>query len=299
MRVLTLVCLGACLAFVLLTTRPVCAASSGDLVRAREAFQRGDYATAIPLLSVLLYPTPKLSSRSELSEAHLMLGVSQFETDNADEARAEFDRALRQDAGLQLDPMFVSRKAVDFFEKEKADFKRRAAAEDEKRRLAEERDAYRRALESLIVVEKRPYYVNFIPFGAGQFQNGDNGKGIFFSAAESVTGGVSMLIFGYHAVKYGFGGKVPRDEAGTVRRTQQIQIGAGIACLGLMAWGIVDSLMHYQGDTQRKADESDLPEDFRLRPRPNDNRRPRTHHSLRLVPTIAPGAVGLGLSWGF
>ncbi len=289
----------ACLAFVLVTARPARAAPSGDLVRAREAFQRGDYATAIPLLSVLLYPTPKLSSRAELSEAHLLLGVAHFETGNTDEAKAEFDRALRQDADLELDPMFVSRKAVNFFEKEKADFKRRAAAEDEKRRLAEERDAYRRALESLIVVEKRPYYVNFIPFGAGQFQNGNNGKGVFFSAAESVTGGVSLLIFGYHAVKYGFGGKVPRDEAGTVRRMQQIQIGAGIACLGFMAWGIVDSLMHYQGDTQRKADESDLPEDFRLRPRPHGDRKAPAHHSLRLVPTIAPGAVSLGLSLEF
>jgi tetratricopeptide (TPR) repeat protein len=274
------------------------AAPSADLVRAREAFQRGDYPVAIPLLNYLLYPTPRLSDRSELAEAHLLLGVAYFETGNHGEARAEFDKALRQDEGLQLDPLFVSKEAVDFFERSKDAFKKKAKEDADKRRLAEELAAYRKALANLIVIEKRPYYVNFIPFGAGQFQNGDNGKGIFFSVAQGLTGGTSAIIFGYHAIKYGFGGQVPREEASGVRRQQQIQIGAGIACLGLMAWGIVDSLMNYEPAIQRTADESLLPDDFKP-DLPRRRRGKRGPSSFRITPAPQPGGGGVVMSWEF
>lgn len=271
--------------------RPAHAAPSDDLERARAAFQRGDYATAIPLLSYLLYPSPRLSEGSELAEAHVLLGVAHFETGSRDEARTEFDRALSQDEDLRLDPLLFSAEAVGFFEERQEQFKKKAEIDAEIRRLAEQRDALRRAF----VIEKRPYYINFVPFGAGQFQNNQNGKGLFFSVAQGISGATSMAIFGYHAIKYDFNGKVPRDEAAGVRRLQQVQVAAGLTCLGLMAWGIIDSLMNYEPTTQLTADEILSP---RETSRPERKRRDGPN-SLRFLPLPTPMADGAGVSLSF
>jgi tetratricopeptide (TPR) repeat protein len=267
------------------------AAPSDDLERARAAFQRGDYATAIPLLSYLLYPSPRLSEGAELAEAHVLLGVAHFESGSRDEARTEFDRALSQDEDLRLDPLLFSAEAVAFFEERQEQFKKKAEIDAEIRRLAEQRDALRRAF----VIEKRPYYINFVPFGAGQFQNNQNGKGLFFSVAQGVTGATSMAIFGYHAIKYDFNGKVPRDEAAGVRRLQQVQVVAGFTCLGLMAWGIIDSLMNYEPTTQLTADDILSPRD--TSPRRRQRREGPT--SLRFLPVPTPISDGAGLSLSF
>ncbi len=271
-----------------------------DFSRARETFRRGEYREAIPLLKDLLYPNARLSSRSDLAEAHLLLGVSHFETGNKAEAEVEFEKALRYDVGLTLDPLLFSEGAVAFFEGIKAAYKKKAEQEAEKLRLAEERDRYRKALENLYVYEKRSYYVNFIPFGAGQFQNGDNGKGLFFSVSESLTCGASGVIFSYLILKYGLGGDVPPEEAGSVRRWQQVQVAAGTVCLGLMTWGVVDSLMNYESTYRTTPDPSLLPPE--LRP-PNKQQskssREKRPKAFYLLPTAGPDGGGLVLSWEF
>lgn len=275
------------------------ATPASDFARARDAFKRGQYRDAIPLLKDLLYPNTRLSSRSELAEAHLLLGVCHFETDSQKEASAEFNKALRYDSELALDPLLFSEAAVKFFADEKAAYDKRAQEEAEKRKIAEENDALRRALENLRVYEKHPYYVNFIPFGAGQFQNGDSRKGMFFSISQATTGGASIGVFGYLWVKYGFNGKVPPEDASFVRLLQQVQITTGALCLGLMAWGIVDSLRNYQPSVRREADESLLPSDLLEKPkRKSPPRQPGTS-GLRLSPTIVPNGAGLALSVEF
>jgi len=144
--------------------------------------------------------------------------------------------------------------------------------------------------------------VNFIPFGAGQFQNGDKGKGLFFSASEAVTCGASGVIFSYLVLKYGLGGQVPPEEAGSVRRWQQVEIGAGSVCLALMAWGVVDSLMNYQA-TYRTAtpDPSLLPPELRpQKSKPAKSASLATKpRSFLLLPTAHPNGGGLVISWEF
>jgi tetratricopeptide (TPR) repeat protein len=274
----------------LASPRLAAAAPSDDLERARDAFQRGEYATAIPLLTYLLYPSPRLSERAELAEAHLLLGVAHFESNNRDDARVEFDRALSQDQDLRLDPLLFSAEAVRAFEERQEQFIKRAEIDAEIRRLAEQREALRQAF----VIERRPYYINFVPFGAGQFQNTQNTKGLFFSISQGISGATSLAIFGYHAIKYDFNGKVPRDDASGVRRLQQIQVAAGLTCLGLMAWGIIDSLMNYEPTTQLTADDILSPS------RPSKRRRRGDDSSsLRLTPVPTSGGAGLSLSFDF
>jgi hypothetical protein len=109
-----------------------------------------------------------------------------------------------------------------------------------------EEDSLARTLRNVRYFEKRQYWINFVPFGMGQFQNGRRGKGIAFAGSQGAAAATSIGVFVYLVNRYGYGGKVPRDEASEVRRLQQIQLGASIAFAGLAAWGIVDALRDYE-----------------------------------------------------
>lgn len=93
--------------------------------------------------------------------------------------------------------------------------------------------------------ETRPVYVALIPFGAGQFQNRQVGKGIFFLATQVATASASLGVFAYLRTKYERG-LVPVQDAESARRLQLVQVGAGWAFVGLAAWGVVDALLHHR-----------------------------------------------------
>ena len=75
------------------------------------------------------------TTRGELAEAHLLLGVSHFEVSSETEAEVEFRNALRYDIDLALDPLLFSEKAVAFFEATKAAYREKAVEDAEMRRL--------------------------------------------------------------------------------------------------------------------------------------------------------------------
>ncbi|WP_428262445.1 hypothetical protein [Haliangium sp.] len=279
------------LALVLLLVWPrVGAATPAErLAEARDAFRLGQYDRAIPLLTYLLYPDARLSNRADLLEAHVLLAVAHFETGNRSEARREVEEALFLDSELRLDPLLFSDEAVDFFEERKQAFLERSQRDEEARKIAEERDRLREVLSNMIVIERKSYVINFVPFGAGQFQNGQNKKGIFFAVSQAVLGGTSAGLWIWQWSKYGLDGVVPENEANEVLRAQQVEIATGAACIGLVIWGIIDALIYYESTTQRPADESLIPDDL----------KPRS--SRRRSWQVAPSTEGVGavLRWEF
>jgi tetratricopeptide (TPR) repeat protein len=277
----------------LLLATPAHATPTEKLAEAREAFQLGQYEQAIPTLNYLLYPDVRLARESDIIEAHVLLGAAHLEIGNQRVATREFEEALFLDTELILDPLLFSEKTIEFFEDRKAEFIERAERDAEARRLADERDRLREALETMVVIERKPYFINFVPLGAGQFQNGHNTKGVIFFASEVLLGGTSMALWLVQVGKYGFYGVVPDDEANAVRRMQQIQIASGVACLVLMGAGIADALIYYKSVARRPADESLLPDDFKITP-------PKKQGStLKILPTPAPSGAGVVMSWEF
>ncbi len=235
------------------------AAPADELVTARQYFRASDFAAALPTLNFLLYPTPRLANTDDLIEAHTLLGACSFATGDRATATREFEQALFLSNDVTLDPLLFSTETIRHFEQTKAALAARNLRDAETRALAEERERLRKYRESLIVYEVRSYYVNFVPFGAGQFQNRQVGKGIFFAGTQLATGGTSLGIWLYLVGKYGYGGRVPPEDAGFARRLQQIEIGTGAAFLGLMAWGVVDSLVKYQPRVQVSSDDTLMP----------------------------------------
>ena len=271
---------------------PAAATPAQELDDAREQFRAGKFGDAAMALNYLLYPNPRLSQDDDLVEAHVLLAVSAFETGDRKTATREFEEALFLNPDVTLDKLLFSESAREFFDDVRADLEEREADEAEKRALAERAAELQAALDAMVVIEKRPYYINFIPFGAGQFQNEQRGKGLFFAVSEGITGGLSAGIWLYLVGEYGLPGKVPPgDEANRALLLQRVEVVAGGLCLGLMAWGIVDSLVNYKPSVRQEPDESLLPEKFRKKkPAP-----PPT--SFRLEPLALPGGAGLSLTW--
>jgi hypothetical protein len=87
---------------------------------------------------------------------------------------------------------------------------------------------------------------NFMPFGAGQFQNGEPVKGAVLATGEGIAMAASASVFVYLVAQYGLSAHIPDADASRVRVLQQVEIGTGLAFFGLYAYGVLDGLANYR-----------------------------------------------------
>lgn len=266
-----------------------------DLARAREEFRAGRHEAAILVLNHLLYPDVRLADRDDLYEAHVLYGVSLFETGDNKGATREIEAALDIKPKDTIEAGVFSREAVRFFDEIKAAKDARDKAAADARAAAEERARIAEILRNMKVYESRPWWVNLVPFGAGQFQNGQNGKGIIFAATEAAAAGTSIAIFVYLTNKYGYGGQVPKEEAADARRLQQIAIAADVVFYGVAIVGIIDAFRNYKPRVE--VDKSSLPADILVPETQKTKRKPKPKSSVLLHPIPLPDGAGIGLSW--
>jgi hypothetical protein len=281
----------------LLATSVAFATPRDDLKAANKAFREGQYGDARDKYNALLYPDIQLADSNDLVEAYVNLGVCRLETGDDPGAKREFEKALQIDPNRQLDPLVITnKKAIALFDDTKADIRVRAEREANAQREAKERQRIRDIKRSMIGVQGNQKLLIGIPFGVGQFQNGDRRKGAFFLGAGLVTFTTSVGIFAYLTNKYGIkSDKVPLDEGPRVRRLQQIEIGTGIAFWGLWVWGAIDAYRHFKPQTRVKLDESLLPPELRENPPPPKKKEKTSYH---LVPMLTPdGGAGIGIGW--
>jgi tetratricopeptide (TPR) repeat protein len=274
------------------------AAPNQQLAAARQAFRSGHYAEALPLYNALLYPTSKLADQDEIVEAYVNLGVCRVNDGDADGAKREFEKALGLDPNRQLDPLLVTNKeAIRLFDDTKADLRNRTREVADKEALAKalkEREDY---INSLRPYKVNNFYLNFAPFGLGQAQNDDTAKAILFGAGQGVTFAASIGTWYYLVNKYGLNNQhlhIDPTEAADVRTLQQIEIGTGIAFVGLYIWGVVDAYRNYQPQVRVSSDQ--LPSNLRDldKPKPPPKAKKTSFH---LTPMITPNGAGIGVGW--
>lgn len=130
------------------------------------------------------------------------------------EADAAIERILRQNPAYVPDPASLPATVVTRvrdiktrIEREMEEKARKEADEKRRKLLSEQKtsDEERKWIAELTalasketVIEKRSRLVAFMPFGVGQFQNGDTGWGLFFAGAEALTAGGSIVTAGIH-----------------------------------------------------------------------------------------------------
>jgi HAMP domain-containing protein len=207
------------LAAVLLLAATARAQSPGELLkRARDAFEYGDYARVVQLTKGMP-ESGALPDEADRIDAYRLLGLSHYYLRQTAEAEEAFKGLLRQNPDYQLDPFYVPPVAVAFFDDLRKrsepylapirELRRRRAREELEAELARvEEERRRRAGETPTERTERlvPVYVDrliaensrfvaSLPFGAGQFQNGDPGLGMGLAAGQVLASGLSIAGF--------------------------------------------------------------------------------------------------------
>jgi hypothetical protein len=249
--------------------------------RARVAYERNEYGRVIALVRPLLYPSIQLGSSEQVTEAHRLLGIACFKTRDEAGAEREFSILLNNNPDFRLDRLVDGAEVAQFVDqmRQKMEDELRRIKELERKREETERkrkaadEAERRKHAERVFIERtmvqNPYFVNFLPLGAGQFQNGERRKGYAFFAAESVFGLTSLSLWIAKHELYP-DGKYPPGSEGTAQTLQVARITTGGAFLALWALGVWDSLSHY---------------------------RPVVIKESPLVPVPSPLSSGAGLLW--
>lgn len=319
-----------CLMLVSLAPAPVRAQESDAEVAAiRSSFEYGKYAEVIDRAKARI--DRGNLSETQLEDLHELAGLAAFNLQRMADAERHFTALLRLDPDSSLDPFVVPPPAVAYFDKLKEkmsselEFLRqeqrlrqeRARVETERRereRLAAEEQ--RRRAETLArqvtvrTIEKRNFLVNFVPFGAGQFQQGRNSLGIVFAATEGALAVTSIIAyFAYESlfetstveiddvlnetgrasitVRY-----IPTARAGQADGWRLLKVGSAAGFYTMYALGVADALYHHEDQVVRTTiEERPLPSDASPAPEGASAR-------LRLFPTSG-GGLGAGLTLTF
>ena len=187
-------------------------AAPPQLKRAKDRFDFGAYAEAAAALRQMLAGTPDLTD-AEAVDAYRMLGIAEYQLGDKLAARAAFVNLLSFEPDYALDAFLVPPPIVEFFDGVKKEHEAALAplrdrkrelreqqrlADEAKRRLLSEEQSRTGAPGKVVKIEERVYLFNWLPLGAGQFQNGDKAKGTAIAAGQIVLGLVNISAILFH-----------------------------------------------------------------------------------------------------
>jgi len=249
------------------------ATPDADVKRARDRYEFGAYADAAGAIRDVLSRSPDLPEPVAI-EAWRILGLAEYQLGNKGAARAAFVQLLSIDPDQVLDPFLVPPPVVDFFDKVRAEaepelapLRERKKQLKEQERLADE--ARRRLLaeemirsgppSKIIIVQEHIYMLNFLPFGVGQFQNGDTTKGIIIAVSQVVLGAVNLgAIFAHNAIAQDSSRRcsvststncsnppIPDSDRALLQNIDVVKYVSAGLFWGVYAYGVADSLIHY------------------------------------------------------
>jgi hypothetical protein len=280
------------------------------LQRGKNAFDRGEFKRAVEIVRPLIYPELRLQSDTQIVLAHRILGVSYLFEKQQVAATGEFRKLLQLSPDYRFDPLLDPPEVVDFFNSIRKSYGDELALFEAKRKEAvraklRDKEECDKVRAGPTVVERRvgrnSFALAFMPFGAGQFQNGHRGKGWAFLTAEAAFGAISVGALATNLAVYGLrpqrrcrvdlGDSVCPPEAidhtdeNRSRWLTRVQVASGALFFGTVVWGILDAIYSYRPETQLSLS-TGAP-------------RPVEPGSLRLSPVVMDRAIGPGLSFRF
>ncbi|HJZ86778.1 MAG TPA: hypothetical protein VKN99_16485 [Polyangia bacterium] len=239
------------------------AAPSEQFDRAKLAYERNEYSRVIALVKPLLYPSIQLSSQEQVAEAHRLLGIALFKTHDEASAEKEFAILLNNNPDFHLDRLVDGVEVAQFVDQmrrrmedelKRAKQLEQTRQEEERKRKQKEEEERRHRIQYVdreVRIIEHSYFVNFLPFGAGQLQNGQHQKGYALMISEGVllAGSVGLWIAKQELYP---DGKVhtPSQSESAATALQVARITTGGVFLGLWALGVWDALHHYVPTTK-------------------------------------------------
>lgn len=285
-------------------------------------FNAGEYDRAAERFATMLDPTQppcqsvptdvtsacRLTDPDVIERARTFYAASLVALDRVDDADAQIAEILRKNPQFSPDPAAFPQKVVDRFTIVRAELRQELEAEQEKRaqkereqRLAADRAkqaeerwlaAVLRAASEERVVVKNSRYIAALPFGIGQFQNGNRSLGTALAISQSIFAATSIAASAMNTyyLKYG----LPEQTEAERQFSKSGQLISGLinqisfgAFAALAVTGIVQAQVAF------------VPEKVVIHKRPVPPRPTAT--SLQIVPTfgLSPNMVGVGVSGVF
>jgi tetratricopeptide (TPR) repeat protein len=243
--------LGLCLTLVVAQAANV-AASEPETIdvevalrRAKNEYAYGNYAQAVEQLRALMYPM-KLTSDEQVLEARKHLALSHYLLGQTQQAIEEFRKLLFLSPDFQLDPYTIAPAIIELFEDVRKQMKTELDAirqrKSDEQLDAPSRRGFRRTVE--VTISERSELATFMPFGIGQFQNGDTQWGSIFLASEVLLLAVNIGSYVWAASIGDFHSEEP-DKRLLIERLTISQYAA--ATLFGVAWslGVVQARLNF------------------------------------------------------
>lgn len=259
------------------------------LDRARSAYQNGRYDQCVASYGELLAQGEELEAQlaaDALEQARTYYAACLLAQDQPEAADAQFRAALERNPLMAApDPVLFPGQVRDLFFKVKADFLEdirrvqeeqlaQAKRESEARlaRARQERERVRQlelaaSTESVVSVNRR--WVASVPFGVGQFQNGDTLLGGVFLGSELLMLGACITAVAVelntHAQAAGGRAVYPSAEPFNDRLyvAHVVELAAGAGFVGLALIGIAQAHMAFVPEVPRGRRPHSLPSSLR------------------------------------
>ncbi|MGH7285864.1 MAG: hypothetical protein ACRELY_30465 [Polyangiaceae bacterium] len=207
------------ISMIVLVAAMACATSAraddqAELDKGRNAYLGRQYDVADQRFREMLDPqNGTIHDPVLVNQAYMYWGAVMVALDKKDKAGKIFEQLLQRDSHFEPDPLSFPTAVLDVFtdtrnrirdqlNAQALDAQKRAEEKKRREEEAKRREAARVALlEQLATrettIEHHSRWIALMPFGAGQFQNGQTGLGWFFLGSESVlavTAGVAATV---------------------------------------------------------------------------------------------------------
>jgi transcription elongation GreA/GreB family factor len=268
-----------------------------DLEKAHNAYAARRYDDAEARLRALL-ASGELKDPDTIADARMYLGATLLAEKKDEDAARTFELLLTDKPEYQPDPLRVSLEAQDAFTDAKTRMHDRLAAMQAERvrqaqaaqaKLEEEKQRQARRLVMLedlasteTVIERHSRWFALVPFGAGQFQNGQTAEGWLFLLGEGLLAGGSVVASGFSVYYATQAGQQYNDQnfgaSNGYTRAARLAAYTGDVLAGALVLAGVGGIIHAQATF--------VPETV--------EKRKRAIPQLSLTPMIGPGGLGLG-----
>jgi hypothetical protein len=184
-----------------------------ELAKGRQLYKAGSHLECEQFFATALDGTaPTIVDPELVAEGRMIRGTCDLYLGRQGDAIRQFELIARASPDFEPNPIDYPSGVLDEFHKTK----KRVAAEattktkdgELEKELAKEREARAKieakyaklatAYEEETVITRRSWVVAAIPFGVGQFQNGDDGLGIFFATAQGVALAGAVISWSIH-----------------------------------------------------------------------------------------------------
>jgi len=286
---------------------------TAELEQLVELYMAGEYERCTAELGVLLDPKSRAPFRDAgaIERGRLYFASCSLLAGNREPARAALRAALEANPlmsapdSLTFPPPVVSlflevRDEVEALiakreQEQLAELRRQAeaSAAAERKKLEQEQLLYRLATEETVVA-RQSRWVAMLPFGAGQFQNGDETLGVVFAVSEVLLGAALITSASLHAEAYSTAvlyveanQSVPPDVRQSYDVTATLAVASTFALVGVTALGIVEANLKFRPERVLGVRSRPLPAGLEPSSRPE----PMTK-APRFLPTVAVHGQG-------